>query len=417
MQKIGQLCALALGIALLGACDGPPPGEPTPSAPPPPPSTAKCTPKRVPPHSPDFAPLPAAAVLDPAPEVIAARERLLGPGATDPAEVKVWWYGVASFIASAGGHLFLFDAWEIVGLHADYAPIGREDLAALKPEAIFVGHGHFDHAADLGYVAGRTGALVVAGAATCENARAQAARDGNENNFECLILGDASVPDPGTLQQYKIWEDMEPVTVLRHVHSNADPEDLTAGGLPLVFIPELLPYLENLNTDPQETLNFLQTLDDETGNSPDGGTWAYHLKLGDFTLLWHDSAGPIADGKDFAEDIQCALDSFPQCVDVQLGTIVGFGAITSGLRDVGLYVRHAHPRVSLPNHHDAWAPVVGPGDESYEAQWRAEVASMPNPPLLDYLKDPEDYMKVRSYRVDDPAWKTPMPGSSCASGM
>lgn len=376
----------------------------------------RCGAKYIPSYTRNWRPLPAASRITVTPEVQAARDRILGRNATDPAQVKVWWYGVASFVASAGGHLFLFDAWEIVGLHKDYVPIGREELAALKPEVIFIGHGHFDHAADMGYVAGRTGAIVVGGEHTCNIAREQAARDGNQDRFDCLVLGTAMTPAPGTIQRIRIWEDVEEVSILRHVHSNAAPEDLTAGGLPLIFVPELLVYFQNLNTDPQEIQWFFQSLDDESGNEPTGGTWAYHLKLGNFTLLWHDSAGPIAEGKDFAEDIQCALDSFPACVDVQIGTIVGFGAITSGLRDVGLYVRHAHPQVSLPNHHDAWAPVVGPGDESYEQQWRAEVASMPNAPELDYLKDPEDYMRVRAWRVDDARWKRPMPGSSCATG-
>lgn len=373
-----------------------------------------CGAQLLPPYTADWTPLPAAADVVVTPEVQAARDRLLGFGATDPAQVKVWWYGVASFIASVGGHLFLFDAWEIVGLHQDYSPIGRDDLVALKPEVIFIGHGHFDHAGDLGYVAGRTGAVVVGGEATCATAREQAARDGNEDAFDCLLLGNATTPTPGTLQQLRIWKDVAPVTVLRHTHSNADPMDLTAGGLPLVFVPDLLTYFMNLNTDPQEIQWFFESLDDESGNAPEGGTWAYHLRVGDFTLLWHDSAGPIADGKAFASEIQCALDSFPSCVDVQLGTIVGFGALSSGLRDVGLYVRHAHPKVQLPNHHDAWAPVVGPGAESYEAQWRAEIASMPNPPELDYLNDPEDYLRVRNWFVDDPRWKKPMAGSSCA---
>jgi hypothetical protein len=309
----------------------------------------------------------------------------------------------------------LYDAWEIVALHKDYAPIGREDLVAQQPEVIFVGHGHFDHAGDMGSVAGRTGATVVAGEATCMTAREQAARDGNHDRFDCRVLGNTTSPVPGTTQRLRIWEDMEEVSVLRHVHSAADPADLLNGGLPMIFIPDLLVYLQHLNTDPQEILWFLQSVDDEVGNSPDGGTWAYHLKVGDFTLLWHDSAGPIAEGDDYAKEIKCALDSFPGCVDVQLGTIVGFGAFTSGLRDVSLYVQHAHPRVSLPNHHDAWLPIAGPGAASYELQWRAEIASMPNPPELDYLRDPEDYLRARNWFVNDPRWQEPMPGSSCAA--
>ncbi len=102
-------------------------------------------------------PLPKASQVSP--EVAEARLRLLGPDSTNPNQVKVWWYGVSSFIASVGGHLILLDAWEVVGVHKNYVPITRDDLVALKPEAIFIGHGHFDHAADAGYVASRTGAV------------------------------------------------------------------------------------------------------------------------------------------------------------------------------------------------------------------------------------------------------------------
>ncbi|HUG86349.1 MAG TPA: hypothetical protein VMM13_17415 [Euzebya sp.] len=43
---------------------------------------------------------------------------------------------------------------EVVGVDADDLPgvqqhqLGREELAALEPEAILIVHGHFDHAAD-----------------------------------------------------------------------------------------------------------------------------------------------------------------------------------------------------------------------------------------------------------------------------
>src|SRR3546814_4521611 len=49
----------------------------------------------------DWQPLPPAPRVDP--EVLAARERILGADATDPATVKLWWYGVSGFIVSAGG--------------------------------------------------------------------------------------------------------------------------------------------------------------------------------------------------------------------------------------------------------------------------------------------------------------------------
>jgi len=70
--------------------------------------------------------------------------------------------------------------------------------------------------------------------------------------------------------------------------------------------------------------------------------------------------------------------------------------------------------VFLPSHHDAWAPVVGGGAAGYENAWRVEIASLEHPPELDYLRDPEDYLRVRAYRVSDPIWAVPMPGSACA---
>ena len=387
-------CAIAIYVlSLLASCSDGGGDDPTPGA-------------RV--ALSQWTPLPPARFVRVPDEVQAARDRILGPDATDPAYVKLWWFGVSSFIASAGGHLFLFDAWEIIGLHADYVPIGREELAALKPEAILVGHGHFDHAADAGYVAGRTGAVVVGSEEICDVAKEDAARDGNENKFRCLITGTMNSPAPGTMQPVRLWADLPEVHILQHLHSAATPEPQDPG-VPFIHIPDLLTFLLFLNTDPQETAQFLPTLGD-----PQGGTWAYHLRVGNFSLLWHDSVGPINDGNPFAAEIQRALDSFPDCVDVQVGAIVGFNQPVNGLRDPRLYVQHAHPRVSLPTHHDAWAPIVGGGAAGYEDQWRAEIASLDNPPELDFLRDPDDYLKARAYRVDDPRWAQPMPGSSCA---
>ena len=198
--------------------------------------------------------------------------------------------------------------------------------------------------------------------------------------------------------------------------SAADPSDLLTGGLPLVFVPEILVYLENLNTDPQETVRFVDSLfDDGLVGQPEGGTWMYQLRVGDFSLLWHDSAGPIGDDE-AGEAVREALAALPDCVDVQAGAIVGFGMVTSGLRDSLAYVDAARPQLSIPSHHDAWAPVVGGGASAYETQWRNALATLPHPPELDYLRDPQDYLVPRVYDIDDPRWKSPAAGSRCAGG-
>lgn len=354
----------------------------------------------------DWQPLPAASDLSVPQEVQTARDTILGQDATNPEFVRLWWFGVSSFVVSLGGHLFLFDAWEPVGLQENYVNIGREELAAIAPEAILIGHGHFDHAADAGYIAGRTGAAVVGSEEICGVAKDDAAEEGNADNFPCLITGTMNRPAPGVIQPVKLWADLPEVHILQHLHSAASPQD---PGTPFIHIPALLPFIENLNLDPAEYQKFFASLGD-----PQGGTWAYHLRMGDFSLLWHDSAGPVTDNIEFGPEVQAALDSFPDCVDVHIGAIVGFDQPISGLRDPRLYVEHSHPKVTLPNHHDAWAPVAGGGAEAYEDEWRREIASLEHPPVLDYLRDPIDYMAVRSYRVDAAEWKPPMAGSSCA---
>lgn len=334
-----------------------------------------------------------------------ARQRLLSINNLNPNEVKIWWAGVSSFIVSAGGHLFLLDAWEVAGIHEGYVPITREDLVALKPEAIFIGHGHFDHAADAGYIASRTGAALIAGDSVCQQARADATNNPDEIPFRCLKLGlDGDTP-AGTVYPIRIFADMAEVNIIKHNHSAADPASLSTGGMPLIYTPEVLPFLQHFNTDLTETLKFLQSLPNDGGvGQPEGGTWAFHFRVGDFSLLWNDSTGEMPEGDTNADAIRTALANLPGYVDVHLGAIVGFGMVTSAYRDALAYVAAAQPKLFIPNHHDAWMPVIGGGASAYEAQWTQSLMALPNPPQQDYLRDPVDYLKVRSFDVRSPEW-------------
>lgn len=351
----------------------------------------------------NWQPLPASVAISA--ETRQARQRILGTDTLDSGQVKVWWYGVSSFIMSAGGHLFLLDAWEVVGIHKGYVPITRDDLVALKPEAIFIGHGHFDHAADAGYIASRTGAALIAGDSVCDQARTAAADNPEALNFRCLRLGlDADNP-AGSVFSTRIFANMPDVQIIKHTHSAADPASLTMGGLPLVYTPEILPFLLNLNTDLDETLKFLQSLPDDGGvGQPEGGTWAYHFRQGNFSLLWNDSTGSMPESEPTADAVRNALATLPDCVDVHLGAIVGFGMVTSAYRDALGYVAAARPKLFIPNHHDAWFPVIGGGASAYESQWTQALMSLPNPPRQDYLRDPDDYLKVRSFDVNAAEW-------------
>ena len=354
----------------------------------------------------EFVPLPGAADLVVSDEARALRAEVLGPNHDDPAFATLHWVGVSSFIVTWKGHLFLFDAWEIIGATNDTVPIGREELAALEPEAIFIGHGDFDHAGDAGYVAGLSGAVIIGGEGHCSTAEAGAAREGVPTDFTCVVVGDASTV--GTVTSLRVWEDVEPVTILQHIHSDpAAPGDENPVD-PQVPIFDPTPYAQHFATDPAEFQRFFGQLQEGARDA----ILLHHFREGDFTLLWGNSAGPIHTQPALID----ALDAFPGCVDVMSNAILGFDQPVSGLNDPALYVEAAHPRVFLPQHGDAWAPVISAGQAQYVGLWDEQMAMLDDPPETDFLLDPEDYLVERAYRFDDPRWVEPMAGSSCAAG-
>lgn len=356
----------------------------------------------------EFTPLPAADPDAVDAEVAALRDRVLGPSWRDPDTVSLSWVGVSSFVASVRGHVFLFDAWEVIGAVNDYVPIGREELAALQPEAIMVGHGHFDHAGDLGYIAGLAGAVVVGSEEHCVVAEQGATREGVPLDFVCAVTGTATTPAMGELQTLRLWEDVEPVTIMRHIHSAATEPGEDNPPDPFLPIMDPAPYVEHLQDDPEELQRFLGQQDE----SNEGGVWLYHLRVDDFTLLWGNSAGPIFQ----TPEVTAALDTFPGCVDVMTNAILGFDQPVSGLQDPRLYIEAVHPKVFLPTHADAWAPVISAGQAQYVEEFEAQMALLDAPPELDFLLDPQDYLAPRTYVVTDPRWDAPPAGSSCAAG-
>lgn len=352
-----------------------------------------------------FKPLPAASKVHPSAAAQALRKKLLGNRAFDRDYATLHWVGVSSFIVTLEGHLFLFDAWEVTGANKDYVPIGREELAGIEPEAILLGHGHFDHAADVGYVSGRSGAPVLASQEQCDTVKEDAAGEGNAGKFTCVLTGSQDTPAFGALTQVKLFEDVRPVTLLKGVHSNTRPPGGGNRVDPFLPVFDPAPYIEHPQTSPEELTRFLSSLED-----PEGGTRMYHFRVGDFSLLVGDSAGPIFEHP----KIRASLDALPDCVDVMTNAILGFDQPVSGLQDPVAYVAAVHPKLFLPTHADAWAPALSAGQAAYRDQLRTELGRLSNPPQIDHLLDPRDYVKQRAYRVADARWKPPPPGSSCA---
>jgi len=85
---------------------------------------------------------------------VAARQRFFGSDNVDGRSGQVTsdkvifsWLTNATFAAAVNGHVVLLDSFvtrlEVV---PGRTPFVIQDLVDLQPEAIFLGHGHFDHA-------------------------------------------------------------------------------------------------------------------------------------------------------------------------------------------------------------------------------------------------------------------------------
>jgi L-ascorbate metabolism protein UlaG (beta-lactamase superfamily) len=328
--------------------------------------------------------------VDPAAMVL-ARQRFFGAANVDPAtgavrrdRVILSWFGVSNFAAAIRGHVVLLDAWVARGAHSGYVPTSPAELARLMPELVVVGHAHFDHAADAVPIAEASGAKLVGLREHCSDfaQRATAAVPS-----PCV-----AVLEPGEARKsVDLLRGVE-VRVLRHLHSGARTPSDDVGGYHVPVLPQ--PSLTPVQHPPTP-----QDVADTVGHAPDGegGSVMYRFAFGDFSLVWHDTSGPLTDLN--PGTFPLLRDLRP--VDVEVGAIQGFNQLTNGMRDPRQYVEALRPKRFVPSHHDDWLPgITGPGS-GFRAPLEAELARMPaeQRPAVTFLEDPRDYVKPVVFEV------------------
>ena len=120
-------------------------------------------------------------------------------------------------------------------------PFVIQDMVDLKPEAILLGHGHFDHADNAAYIAKLTNATIYASPETCDAMQADVVRmfnDPNAINGGAKIVPDANPVNcfsivsrgstPGTeITRLNFLEPLACIVGFKHMHSNAVPPDPT----------------------------------------------------------------------------------------------------------------------------------------------------------------------------------------------
>ncbi|HWZ73542.1 MAG TPA: MBL fold metallo-hydrolase [Casimicrobiaceae bacterium] len=301
----------------------------------------------------------ALAAADPA--LLKARQKFFGidnvdvnTGAVKKDKVIASWATNTTYVTSILGHVVLLDSYlsrpELPTTPIDkrYDPVLPQDLIDVHPEAIFLGHGHGDHADNAAYVAKWTNAPIYSTPETCDVMQADVARmaaDPNPQNGGAPYLPNADpvnciavVPRGSRPGQYDEGpnagtgkssatrlstplDSLVCVLAFKFIHSGTAPVDPTfthttlsdladpryAGRTittptPAITYPAMYPTLTPFTPPTDPTLRVAGQLNTTTTGF--GGTagpyevfYQFVLRSGyNFTLVWLNSAGPAKEG-------------------------------------------------------------------------------------------------------------------------
>lgn len=388
------------------------------------------------------------------PATIAARQKFFGTqnvdatsGKVDGNKVIFSWLTNASFAAAMSGHVALLDSF-VTRLETTpgRTPFVIQDLVDLQPEAIFLGHGHFDHADNAAYIAAQTGAIIYASPETCDNMAIDAA-----NNFArgytsvatvtCVPLTTRGSLPGAEIVPVKQFEPDVTISAFKHLHStntgetdpDAVPVAATAAGVCQPTASKGNTFPCNLQ-DPRDPLLFpagkpLSTvLNIATSRQGAGGPisifYVFTVNGGHpFRFVWHNTTGDIIDscalpnnnssgqpfeppqdvhgcfpgvtvnGKSVGDNLASIMASF-RPVDVEIGSVVSLGFNQNGERDIVSYIQQVQPAVFIPNHVTAVA-VEGSSLEWKVGFFQALHARGVSPDSfqIDWIVDPNDYMR------------------------
>jgi hypothetical protein len=386
-------------------------------------------------------------------DLIAARQKFFGfenvdakTGDVDSSKVIFAWITNASLAVSVKGHILLLDTYinrpelspQFGEVDLRRTPFNPDDLVALKPEAIFLGHGHGDHADNAAYIAKQVNIPIYSTPETCAVMQADVARmaaDPNAINggvpiiknakpVTCIeVVTRASVPG----SEVNLINQLEPlacIVVFKHIHSGSVPNDPSFPFFPVTNNSDpresqIYPATTSLipGATPVSGQKNLQTTGFGTIAGNNGGPISlfYQFILRDdnnFSFVWHNTTGPLKEGVGsdpglpspvVGAKLFAIMDALPH-TDVELGSIVSLGFTTNGVRDPILYQSHLQPKIYIPLHMTDVAAI------SSSLQWKKSylqamsAIDFQNPPDARWMVDPDDFLKPMVFDPENPAF-------------
>ena len=396
-------------------------------------------------------------------DTITARARFFGAENVDERSGEVRadrvifsWVTNASLAVSIRGRIVLLDTYinrpelpPAAGA-ADLrrSPISVQELVALAPEAIFLGHGHGDHADNAAYIAKLLNIPIYTSPETCDAMQADVQRMFTDPNLvnggvriipnglpvKCISpISRASIPGAEIVNIPQL-DPVACIVAFKHIHSatvptdptfpfipvfpDSDPRELTANaGVPTFSptpSPPLYPRLTSLTPSPTPVPGQMNLR--TTGGVGGPISIFYQFILGDannFTFVWHNTTGPLKEGVGSDPGLPSAavgaklfaiMDSLPQ-TDVELGSIVSLGVGTNGVRDPILYQQHIRPQVYIPIHQTDATPISSSLRFKNAYLQAVVAANVPVRPESRWMVDPDDFVRPMVYDPKDDRWK------------
>lgn len=367
------------------------------------------------------------------PAVVKARSFFFGAenvnakGEVDNSKVIFSWLTNATLAASVKGHVVMLDTF----IHRAEAAPGRtpfvvEDLLALKPEAIFLGHGHGDHADNAAWLSAKLSIPVFASAETCVDLQADARKffaQGaiNTNKIDCHDVTTFGSEPGAEVVNIGVLEPVASITAFRHLHSGTSSPETSFAITPVQNIadprdPQLYP--------PGTPHSFT------TSGGPGGpvSIWYSFVVHGqnNFTFSWHNTTGDLVNGctidRGFtvanginncwgprvAEQVKARIAALPK-TDLEFGSFVSLGFAVNGMRDPIENSAVLQPKVWIPIHQtNAALPTSAPEFQvAYQKQLNQMVPALTpaQRPEARWMIDPIDYLKPMVFDPGDDRWK------------
>jgi len=414
------------------------------------------------------------------PAMVAARQKFFGAenvdsrtGEVSPDKVVFSWTTNASIAASFLGDVVLLDTYihrlelQPEGADTRRTPINIQDLVDLHPKAIFLGHGHGDHADNAAYIAKWLNIPIYSTPETCAVMQSDVARmfaDPNTANggvkiipngdpVNCIpIVTAGSVPGTEVVHVTAL-EPKACIIAFKHIHSGTVPRDpdyvfVPIGGGPADLLntsdprePDLYPRgtcltpvsstvaestcLASLNasgdgaalTTPVAGQMNLET--NGFGNIPgySGGSISmfYDFVLRghqNFSVVWHNTTGPLKEGVGsdpglpspaVGAHLFSIMDSLP-ATNVEIGAILSIGYPNNGVRDEVLYQQHIKPQVFFPLHVTDVAAISSSLEYKKTYLLFLNANNIPVQPEARWWVDPDDFLRPQVFDPDQARW-------------